>query len=152
MSRSVATGDPAPPAAGAAARPLTAVLVAVWLGVTLWCAAGIPVRATYGAQTTADEPQYLLTAISLFEDRDLDIADELAARRWTAFHEAELPEQTRPLPGGRRLSPHDPLLPLLLAVPAGLGGWIGAKLAMAGLAGLLAVVLLWTAVRRLRVP
>jgi hypothetical protein len=143
-----ATGAPAP----AAPRRLTLVLATVWLVVTLWCAAGIPVRATYGAQTTADEPQYLLTAISLYTDRDLDIADELAERRWTAFHEAELPEQTRPLPGGRRLSPHDPLLPLLLAVPAGLGGWAGAKLAMAGLAGLLAVLLVWTAVRRLRVP
>ena len=39
------------------------------------------VRAAYGAQTTADEPQYLLTAISLAEDGDLDVADELRGPR-----------------------------------------------------------------------
>ena len=54
---------------------------------------------------------------------------------------------------GRRAAaqPHDPLLPLLLAGPAA-GGWVGAKLAMAAMAGLLAALLLWTAVRRFAVP
>jgi hypothetical protein len=115
-------------------------------------AAGIWVPATHETRTTADEPQYLLTAISLAEDRDLDIADELAGGRWRAFHALDLPEQTVPLAGGRRLSPHDPLLPLLLAGPVAAGGWVGAKLAMAALAGVLAALLLWTAVRRLGVP
>ena len=32
------------------------------------------------------------------------------------------------------------------------GGWVGAKLAMAAVAGLLAALLVWTAVRRLGVP
>jgi hypothetical protein len=118
----------------------------------LGAAAGIGVPASHGTQTTADEPQYLLTAISLAEDRDLDIADELAAGRWRAFHDLPLPEQTEQLASGRRLSPHDPLLPLLLAVPVAAGGWVGAKLAMAALAGLLAGLLLWTAVRRFGVP
>jgi hypothetical protein len=137
-----------PVAAGALVRAMLVVAVLVALG----CAAGAPVPATYLEQTTADEPQYLLSAISLVEDHDLDIADELAAQRWRAFHEANLPEQTKLLADGRRLSPHDPLLPLLLAVPVALGGWVGAKLALAVLAGLLAAVLVWTAVRRLRVP
>jgi hypothetical protein len=127
-------------------------MAAVAVVVFLACAAGIPVRAAHGAQTTADEPQYLLSAISLAEDHDLDIADELAARRWLAFHQAQLPEQTVALPDGRRVSPHDPLLPLLLAVPTALGGWVGAKLAMAAMAAALAALLLWTAVRRFRVP
>jgi hypothetical protein len=131
---------------------LWAAVVAVGLLAFAGAAAGIPVRAAHGAQTTADEPQYLLTAISLAEDRDLDVADELAAGRWRAFHAAPLPEQTRRLPSGGRLSPHDPLLPLLLAAPVAAGGWVGAKLAMAGLAGLLAGLLLWTAVRRFGVP
>jgi hypothetical protein len=134
------------------AARLRRAMVAVGLLAALGAAAGIPVPAAHGAQTTADEPQYLLTAISLAEDHDLDIADELAAGRWRAFHAAPLPEQTRALASGRRLSPHDPLLPLLLAVPVALGGWVGAKLAMAGLAGLLAALLLWTAVRRFGVP
>src|SRR4029453_7671347 len=80
-------------------------------------------------------PQYLLTAISLAEDRDLDIADELAEGRWRPFHALPLPEQTEPLADGRRLSPHDPLLPLLLAGPVAAGGWGGAKLGLAAVAG-----------------
>src|SRR6266511_2318343 len=106
-------------------------VAAVGLLAFLGAAAGIGVPATHGARTTADEPQYLLTAISLATDRDLDIADELAAGRWRAFHAPPLPEQTEPLASGRRLSPHDPLLPLLLAAPVAAGGWAGAKLAMA---------------------
>jgi hypothetical protein len=136
----------APP--GALGRTMAVVAVVVFLA----CAAGIPVRAAHGAQTTADEPQYLLSAISLAEDHDLDIADELAARRWLAFHQAQLPEQTVVRPDGRRVSPHDPLLPVLLAVPTALGGWVGAKLAMAAMAAALSALLLWTAVRRFRVP
>jgi hypothetical protein len=127
-------------------------VAAVGLLAFLGAAAGIRVPADHGARTTADEPQYLLTAISLAADRDLDIADELAAGSWRAFHAAPLPEQTEPLASGRRPSPHGPLLPLLLAAPVAAGGWAGAKLAMAGLAGLLAGLLLWTAVRRFGVP
>jgi hypothetical protein len=119
--------------------------------VAMAAAAGVPARATYGARTTADEPQYLLTATSLAHDGDLDIADELAAQRWRAFHEATLPQQTRPLPGGRHVSPHDPLLPVLLVPGVALGGWLGAKLTLAGLAGVTAALLVWTAVRRLGV-
>ena len=149
--------------------------------------AGLPARATRGARTTADEPQYLLSALSLAEDGDLDIADELAEQRWRPFHEAALPEQTRPLPrrgdpGGeaaaappagaeaaaapppgaeaaaapppgavRRVSPHDPLLPVLLAWPVAAGGVVGAKVAMAGVAAALAALVTWTAVVRLQV-
>jgi uncharacterized membrane protein len=127
-------------------------MVVVGLLAFLVAAAGIGVPATSGTRTTADEPQYLLTAISLGSDGDLDIADELAGGAWRAFHDLPLPEQTVPLAGGRRLSPHDPLLPLLLAGPVAVGGWVGAKLAMAAMAGLLAALLVWTAVRRLRVP
>src|SRR5688572_86577 len=106
-------------------RRLAWLLLAVGVVVTAAAAIGIPGRATYGAQVSADEPQYLLTAMSLYEDRDLDITDELAAKRWRVFHEAQLPAQTKPLDNGRHVSPHDPLLPLLLAVPMGLGGWVG---------------------------
>jgi hypothetical protein len=112
----------------------------------------LPARATYGARTTADEPQYLLSALSLWEDLDLDITDELADERWRDFHEAQLPVQTEPNPDGREISPHDPLLPVVLAVPVGLGGWAGAKVALALMAGGLAAVLVWTAHRRLAVP
>ncbi len=124
------------------------LLVVVGVVAALGAGLGIGARATYGARTTADEPQYLLTALSLAADGDLDIADELAAEDWRAFHEAPLPEQTRVLPDGRRISPHDPLLPLLLAPGMGLAGWVGAKLTLALMAGLLAALLVWTAVTR----
>ena len=123
-------------------------LLLVAIGVALWCALAIPVRATDGARTTADEPQYLLSALSLAEDLDLDISDERAGGRYRPFHEAGLPRQELPDDDGRAVSPHDPLLPVVLAVPMAVGGWVGAKLAMAAMAGALAATLLWVAVRR----
>jgi hypothetical protein len=147
------SADPAPSVAAPAASPtsLTRLLLAVGVGTAAWCALGIAAPATFGAHVAVDEPQYLLSATSLAEDLDLDIADELAAERWRTYHEAALPEQTALLDGGRRISPHDPLLPVLLALPVAVGGWIGAKLAMAAMAGALAAGLVWTAVRRLGV-
>jgi hypothetical protein len=124
------------------------VLALFGVVVAALAAMGIGARATHGAQTTADEPQYLLSAISLWEDGDLDISDELAQERYREFHEAELPEQTMPLEDGSRVSPHDPLLPVLLALPVGLGGWVGAKVAMAAMGGALAALLVWTAQNR----
>ena len=121
---------------------------AVAVLVAVGAAAGIGVDATRGAQTTADEPQYLLTALSIWEDFSLDISDELAAERYREFHGADLPVQTRVLGDGRQVSPHDPLLGFLLAVPVGLGGWVGAKAALAALAGALAALVVWVAHRR----
>ena len=127
-------------------------MVLVGLLAVLSAGLGIGVPATYGGHAAVDEPQYLLSALSLWEDHDLDIADELADRRYLAFHDADLPVQTAVRPDGSQLSPHDPLLPVLLAVPMGLGGWVAAKLTLAVLAGILAALLLWTAVRRFAVP
>jgi hypothetical protein len=109
---------------------------------------GIGVHSTYGAWADVDEPQYLLSALSLAEDGDLDISDELAAERWRVFHADELPMQTEPLPDGSHISPHDPLLPVLLAAPMGLFGWVGAKVALGALAAVCAALLAWTAARR----
>ncbi len=113
---------------------------------------GIDARATYGARVSADEPQYLLTAMSLYEDFDLDVSDELRDERYRVFHEANLNRQTADLnAAGQRISPHDPLLPLVLAVPMGLWGWMGAKVALAILAGLTAVATFTLSTRRFAV-
>ena len=140
---------------------LRRLLAAVFAVVALWALLGSGVRATYGARVTADEPQYLLSAISLVEDGDLDIADELAVERWRDFHDAQLPRQTEPRPDGSELSPHDPLLPLLLAPGVAVaqvvtGDWqhaelAGARVVLALVAGALAAVLVRTAVARLGV-
>lgn len=92
----------------------------------------IGARATYGARTTADEPQYLLTALSIAEDFDLDISDEIADRRFTPWHEISLNQQTIALnETNQRISPHDPLLPVLLAPAMAIGGWTSAKIFLA---------------------
>lgn len=111
--------------------------------------AALDVRATYGARTSADEPQYLLTALSLGTDLDLDISDEIANDEFRPFHEVNLNPQTVPLnEDGQRISPHDPLLPMVLALPMALGGWTAAKVALALIAGVSAATTLWVAVRR----
>ena len=125
--------------------------------VALWTVAmalpAIGARASHGARVTADEPQYLTTAISIGEDFDLDISDELEERRFEPYHEIDLNLQTIDLDGsGRRVSPHDPLLPALLAAPMRLGGWVAAKAALAALAGATAAATLWLAVRRFAAP
>lgn len=112
----------------------------------------IPARATYGAQTTADEPQYLTTALSLANDFDLDISDEIEHREFEPFHELTLNEQTFPLDeAGKRISPHDPLLPLYLAPFMAVGGWEAAKVGLAILSALTASTTFWVVVRRFEV-
>lgn len=134
-------------------RRLAAASAAVAVLAMASAAAGIDARATNGARVTADEPQYLLTAISLAEDASLDVSDELAEERFLPFHEIPLNPQTIDLDDdGRRVSPHDPLLPLVLALPMALGGWVGAKLALVFCAGVVAALTLRLAVRRFDTP
>lgn len=124
---------------------------AVGLFIFLVCVAAIDARATYGARLSVDEPHYLLTAISLGEDFDLDVSDELAELRYRPFHEQiSINEQTVPLnDAGQRLSPHDPLLPLILAGPMKIGGWVAARITMALIAAATGLVTLALAERRL---
>ncbi len=124
-------------------------MVAVGMVATITAAVGIPARTTYGAQVSVDEPQYLMTAISLGEDFDLDVSDEIEEERYLPFHEIGLNTQTIDLNDqGQRISPHDPLLPALLALPMRIGGWVAARASIAILAGLLAAATLWVAVHR----
>lgn len=134
--------------AGRGPSSLSTRLVVLGLVVVLAAALGAPARSAKSGQTTADEPQYLLSALSLAEDLDLDISDELADERFRAFHAADLPQQTEPRSDGSRISPHDPLLPLVLAGPTRVAGWMGARLTMAVMAGVLAALTAWVAVRR----
>jgi hypothetical protein len=128
------------------------LLALIAIGVAAWVAPGTAARATDGGRVTADEPQYLLTAISLGEDHDLNVRDERLDDRYREFHHAQLPLQEKIQDDGRLVSPHDPLLPALLATPMLIGGWIAAKLTLAAIAGLLAATLVWTAVVRFGVP
>jgi hypothetical protein len=147
--------EPAAPAASTAPTTLQLrrAIAVVALLTLAWSCLALGARATYGARTTADEPQYLLSALSLWEDHSLIITDELAEQRYRPFHEVRLPVQTQALDDtDRQVSPHDPLLPAILAAPMGLGGWVAAKATLAVLAALMAGLLVWVAVRRLQVP
>ena len=126
--------------------------VLVGLAVAGWAALGSGTRATTNARTTADEPHYLMTALSLASDLDLDVADERARGAYRDFHEVGLPTQEAIQRDGSRVSPHNPLLPALLAVPVAGLGWLGAKLALAAVAGALAGLTLFVAEARLGVP
>ena len=133
-------------------RGLGAALALVFVLSAAMAALGAPVRSSYGARITADEPEYLLTALSLAEDRSLDVSDEIRDERYRVFHEVRIKPQAKVLDGGRMVSPHDPLLPALLVPGAAAVGWLGAKLTLALMAGLLAGLTLWTAVRRFGAP
>jgi hypothetical protein len=149
---SSATGSTDAVAGSSAAPRLGRVLAVFGLLVALVTAAGIPAHATFGARVTADEPQYLLSALSLGEDLDLDISDEIARQAYRPFHRVNLDRQTEPNADGRQFSPHDPGLPVLLAVPMRLGGWVAAKATIAACAGVLAALTAWVAIRRFAVP
>ncbi|HEX2301953.1 MAG TPA: hypothetical protein VHH34_26170, partial [Pseudonocardiaceae bacterium] len=127
---------------------MAVVAVIAFVAATL----GIGVDALPGERLAVDEPQYWFTALSLAQDADLDISDELGEQRWRQFTDAAPPVETVVQDDGRQISPHDPLLPLLLAAPVATGGWVGAKLTLAVLAGALAAATVWTAVRRFDVP
>jgi hypothetical protein len=127
--------------------------IAVAVTAVLTVAAAAPLAWTHSSRltrTTGDEPQYLLSATSLGEDLDLDVSDERRERRYEdIFHRYYLaPQQEAERPDGRLVSPHGPLLPVLMAVPVRAGGWLFARLALAGMAGSLAALVLWVAVRR----
>lgn len=124
------------------------LLAAVGLMAMLAAVPGAWARSTYGATTSADEPHYLLTAIALAERGTLDVGPELDEQAWRAFSEGGLSRQVEAT-SGRRVVPHDPLLPALLAGPVGVFGWRAGRLALAVVNGLLAVLLAWTAMRRL---
>lgn len=132
--------------------PIRSWLLIVAVAVLLANLAGLNARATYGARVSGDEPQYLLTATSIGEDGDLNIADELAEERFRTYHRADLNGQTFSLdPQGTQISPHDPGLPALLAVPMRLGGWRGAKAALIAFGVACAVGTAWIAIRKLGV-
>jgi hypothetical protein len=92
--------------------------------------------ATAARQPDGDEPWYLLTAHSLVQDGDTDLADEYRDRESLRFLDRPLgPQPGDPRgPRGEIYSRHDPLLPLLLAPFYAAAGKHGALFAMALLA------------------
>jgi hypothetical protein len=146
----------APPTRGTAASLAYAALVLAWSVPTLYVAARFLLAETrptlrgsgalflalvsiyvalgrhtcHVAAPTGDEPHYLMVAHSLWQDGDLDLANNFEAKEYLGFYPA--PFGPRPwdirTPEGRIYSWGGPLFPALLAVPYGLGGRSGAVL------------------------
>jgi hypothetical protein len=131
-------------------RPTRRLTLLVGLVTFVMAVAAIDARATYGARTTADEPQYLLSALSLYQDGDLDIANQLASDAHLPFHEIPVDPQTIDR-NGSQISPHDPLLPVMLAPAVGIAGWPGARVLLSAVAAATAMTTMWVAVRRLHI-
>lgn len=148
----VGAADRSSPPPAPSRRRLCAAILVVGVGATFAAAAGIWVNAVPGEKVYGDEPHYLITALSLGRDFTLDVRAAFAEQLFHAFYQRDLIPQAAPRPDGRVVEPHSPLLPALLAVPMLLGGWVAAKLVMAGLAGVLAGLMVWTAVRRFGAP
>ena len=148
----LAQSPPEPAVAVPTRRRLAGAVAGVALLGAVAAAGGVPGRATYGARVTADEPHYLLTALSLAEDASLDVSDEIAADRYRPFHEVDLLQQARVRDDGTQVVPHDPLLPLLLAPAVAAAGWLGGKALLVVVAAVLAGLTCWLAVRRFAVP
>jgi hypothetical protein len=97
---------------------------------------GVPLRSTYGARINVDEPFYLMTTVSLLQDGDLDLRNDFALRRYTAFFDpVEMWSQSAPTADGRLLSPHNVGLSLLLMPAYAISGLDGVKAFLAVLGG-----------------
>jgi hypothetical protein len=99
---------------------------------------GVPLRASFGARITGDEPFYLLTTESLRADGDLDLTDQYARMSYAKFFDGSEPlwYQSTPGPNGVLLSPHNVGLSVLLLPAYGHGGLDGAKAFLGALGGI----------------
>lgn len=89
----------------------------------------VPLRATYGARISGDEPFYLMTAESMLVDRDLDLRNQYATESYRAYYDHVDPlwYQSVAQAGGELLSPHNLGLSILLMPGFAVGGLDGAK-------------------------
>lgn len=143
-----------------------------WRGVRIWLVVALSIAAlswvAIGTRylvrlepLTGDEPYYVMTAISLLEDGDLNEANNYAAREWLRFYPPrplpanwqgwpsfpwELPPHAARAVRPGLYSKHGLGLTLLIAVPWELAGRVGA-MAVVGLCGLLLVGQLWLLAR-----
>ncbi|MBI3977696.1 MAG: hypothetical protein HY331_05875 [Chloroflexi bacterium] len=142
---SAPTGSTATPPTGAVGRARwpagdrRLLVVAALLGILFagFYQLGVPLRATHSARVSGDEPFYLLTAVSLIEDGDLDLANDYELRRYRAYfdHPQELWHQSAPAADGRLLSPHNLGVSLLIVPAYTLGRLDGVKRFLAVLGG-----------------
>lgn len=114
-------------------------LVLLAAGCAFFALLGRHLPGPAGAQ--GDEPHYLLIAQSLLSDGDVDLADEYDQREYRSFFGGMLAAHTSPAsPRGVLYEVHTPGLPALLLPAYALGGYVGAKLFVALLGALTALL------------
>ena len=122
-------------ARGALAAAVGAMVLAA--GLTAWWTASnrVPI--------TGDEPHYMIIAASVLRDGDLDVRNNyIDNNRTHEFSGRVRPHAWRVGDGMRSF--HAPGLGLLLAIPLGIGGVIGARMALALLVAALLARIGWT--------
>jgi hypothetical protein len=82
-----------------------------------------------------DEPHYLLAAMSLVDDGDVDVSDEYRSRAYSDFYPYPLNRQGKPVEG-RLNEPHGLGFPLLIAPAYALAGTRGVEVFLALIAAL----------------
>jgi hypothetical protein len=103
-----------------------------------YCGAGL--HYAERLQAAGDEPHYLLMAQSLWNEGDLDLADNYARGDYLEYNPGPLrPHYGAPRADGRPFPVHSPGLPLLLAPVYALAGRQGCILVLALLAAALTV-------------
>ena len=107
----------------------------LWLLLFAVYAGTLGIRAYGVSDYGGDEPHYLLTAVSLLEDGNVDLADEYAAQGYRAFFPYVLDVHGQRT-FGRVNEPHGVGFPLLIAPAYALGGAVGVELLMAAIAAL----------------
>lgn len=113
-------------------NPLAMGALALFALLLVLYSFSIGLRATRGASITGDEPFYLLTTQSILQDRDFDLRQQYERESYRSFfdHPDGLWKQSIPLPDGRLVSPHEPLLSLFLVPGFAFGGLVGAQVQM----------------------
>ena len=119
---------------------------ALWLVFFAVYAATVDMRAFDGASYAGDEPHYLLTAKSIVDDGNLDLADEYRSRGYSSFYPRTLDPHGL-LTEGRLNEPHGAGFPLLIAPAYAIGGAQGVELLLAALAALAMLLAYRLAVR-----
>lgn len=121
------------------------------LGAVVFLAVGLHYGS--GLRVSGDEPHYLMMARSLWQERDLDLRDNLAREDWREDTPGPVaPHYGAPRKDGRPFPAHSPGLPLLLAPIYAAGGRLACIAALALAAAFLCVCVRWLALRAAAEP
>src|SRR3954468_19553528 len=124
---------------------------ALWVVLFAVYAGTIGMRASGDSQYAGAEPHYLLTAKSLVDDGDVDLADEYRAREYRGFHPGALRPQGL-LTRGRLDEPLGVGFPLLIAPAFAIAGAKGVEVFLAAVAALAVLLAYRLALRAVPTP